>query len=180
MPQLIKCTSSKCSVRYKCKRHTMAPSENQIYHDFEAECGNGSCKYYIHILTKISPEPYPKPDRNGFIPNKAKTPENDALDIGWAEGTLSDTRPYRMECWAQDGVTSVTFFLSTIDLSGGDKKWWSWFLRKEGLLSFFGEKQFIGVAHFTDPSGNEMWSVNVVVGDEDETYVTDTPAINPY
>jgi hypothetical protein len=46
------------------------------------------------------------------IPNIEKNPENDVLDIGWAEGNLSDGWPYRMECWAG-------------------------FLEKEGLVAFY-------------------------------------------
>ena len=56
---------------------------------------------------------YPCADRSSFIPNDRKSPANPALDIGWSEGTLRDGRPWRAECWAEDGVTSLTFFLST-------------------------------------------------------------------
>lgn len=56
---------------------------------------------------------HPKPDRSNYAPNRVKTPDNDQIDIGWNEGFLSDGRPYRLECWAQDQFTCVTVFMST-------------------------------------------------------------------
>jgi len=35
---------------------------------------------------------YPKPDRSDQTPNFVKSAENDAIDIGWNEGNLSDGR----------------------------------------------------------------------------------------
>ena len=57
---------------------------------------------------------FPKVDRSNFTPNFTKSPENDAVDIGWSEGNLSDGRPYRLECWAQDQITNITIFVSRI------------------------------------------------------------------
>ena len=59
---------------------------------------------------------YAKPDRSNFTPNFRKTPENPDLDIGWAEGSLSDGRPYRLECWAADQITNITVFVSRLGL----------------------------------------------------------------
>ncbi len=55
---------------------------------------------------------HPKPDRSNYTPNHIKTPENDQIDIGWNEGFMSDGRPYRIGCWAQDQSTCVTVFMS--------------------------------------------------------------------
>jgi hypothetical protein len=40
---------------------------------------------------------YPVSDRSNQRLNFAKTSEDDTLDIGWAEGTLNDGRPYRAD-----------------------------------------------------------------------------------
>jgi hypothetical protein len=45
--------------------------------------------------------------------NFVKSEENEALDLGWSEGFLSDSRPYRVECWAENQVTMLTIFFST-------------------------------------------------------------------
>ena len=59
-----------------------------------------------------SAEKYPRPDRSGYHPNFHKTPENECLDLGWADGQFSDGRPFRMEVWAMDGMTGLTYFFS--------------------------------------------------------------------
>ena len=53
---------------------------------------------------------YPKSNRSNQTQNYVKSEENTVLDIGWNEGILSDGRPYRAECWAEDQVTMLTFF----------------------------------------------------------------------
>ncbi len=99
----------------------------------------------------VSGVPYPKPDRSDHSPNFSKTPENDVIDIGWDEGILSDGRRYRVECWAQDQVTSLTYFFSTR-----------------------------GLENMTNAGGSNMWSVNVVVGDDEKTFVSAQRPLRPY
>jgi len=123
---------------------------------------------------------YPRPDRSGHSPNLVKTEANPALDIGWEEGVLSDGRPFRAECWAEDGVTSLTFFVSTIGLETTSNREFAQLLETEGLLRFAGEKRYVAARPLTDASGHDMWSVNVVVGDEENTFVVDQLHLRPY
>lgn len=123
---------------------------------------------------------YPAPDRSGFEPNFTKSSESDVIDIGWAEGVLSDGRPWWLECWAQDQVTCLTIFVSRIDLSLTDDPSVAQFLEREGLLRFTGQQRYATAAAVEDQSGHQMWSINVVVGDEDHVFVADTPGIRPY
>lgn len=123
---------------------------------------------------------YPRPDRSTFKPNFHKSDENPALDIGWAEGTLKDGRPYRAECWAEDGVTSLTLFFSTIGCESFTDADFAELLEAEGLMQFTGERRYVAAAPLTDSSGNEMWSVNVVVGDDEETFVIDQLQLRAY
>src|SRR5919108_979088 len=109
---------------------------------------------------------YPKPDRSAFQPNFVKTPENDVLDIGWNEGQLTDGRPYRMEFWCQDQVSVLTYFFSTKGLENATNAELKALLVREGLVSFVSDRQYVSGAQLTDASGHEMWSVNVVVGDD--------------
>jgi hypothetical protein len=119
---------------------------------------------------------YPKPDRSNYVPNEEPRP----VDIGWNEGVLSDGRPYRVECWAEDGITSLSFFFSTLGLENCNNQQFAALLEREGLLTFGGEKRYCGARPMTDASGNDMWSVNVVVGDEEELYVTVSGPLRPY
>ena len=120
---------------------------------------------------------YFKPDRSTFKPNVKKTPENDALDIGWAEGVLSDGRPFRMEYWCQDQNSIVTFFFSTIDLEFTDQANVRDFLGREGLARFRTSVGEPTGGRWIDSGGNEMWSWTVLFATDDDTYadVTDIP-----
>ena len=75
-----------------------------------------------------------KPDRSSYIPNRAKTEDNDQLDIGWNEGVLSDGRPYRIELWAQDQITSATIFLSTEGLETYSNAQFAELLERERVI----------------------------------------------
>lgn len=123
---------------------------------------------------------YPRPDRSSFTPNLHKSAENPALDLGWAEGTLKDGRPYRAECWAEDGMTSLTLFFSTKGIERFTDAEFAALLEAEGLIQFIGERRYVAAAPFTDASGNAMWSVTVVVGDDEDTYVVDQVALRRY
>jgi hypothetical protein len=113
---------------------------------------------------------YPKPDRSDHQPNDRKTAENDRLDIGWADGVLSDGRPFTMELWAMDQTTFFQGFFSAIGLEELDRGQLQELLEREGLVRFVSEKRFAGGRLITDRSGNRMWEINIVVDDEDEFY----------
>ena len=124
---------------------------------------------------------YPKPDRSGYSPNRVKTEENDQIDIGWAEGTLSDSRPYHIECWAQDQLTNVTVFLSTDGLDGYSNEQFIELLERERVVWWMpGARKSASAARFEDASGNPMWSINVVIGVDEEPAVADSVPSRPY
>lgn len=128
----------------------------------------------------MSSPKFPKPDRSNFKPNFEKTLENDTLDIAWNEGVLSDGRPFRVECWAGDQVTHLTYSFSIQGLKEKSKEDFIKFIGKGRLLEFISDKKFLGANIWKDASGNEMWSVNVVVGDEDQVYVEDYVPLKRY
>jgi len=85
-----------------------------------------------------------------------------------------------MEMWAQDQTTSVTFFFSTVgleDLSRGSAEE---LLEREELVRYAPPERFVYPRQIEDDSGNPMWSVNVVVGNEDHTFIGGGPAVKPY
>ena len=120
---------------------------------------------------------YPKPDRSTFQPNLEKTPENDALDIGWAEGILSDGRPFRMEYWCQDQCSIATFFFSTTGLNFTSQAKVRDFLAREGLVRYRTSAGNATGGRVTDDAGNKMWSWTVLFAADDDTIadVTDIP-----
>jgi hypothetical protein len=123
---------------------------------------------------------YPKPDRSNHHPNRSKTTENDTLDIGWAEGVLSDGRAFRIERWAQDQVTYLQCFFSSVGLEELDRSELQQFLERERFIRFVSGKRFASGRLTSDASENSMWEVNVVVGDEDELYAESDVPLKPY
>src|SRR5580658_9024365 len=123
---------------------------------------------------------YPKPDRSDFKPNLSKTPENEILDLGWQEGVLRDGRPFRGEFWCQDEISMITFFFSTTGLESASKEELGQLLVSENLIQFKSDRRDVRAQKINDASGNEMWSVNVWVGNEDSTLVEGGQRFNPY
>ena len=122
-----------------------------------------------------------KPDRSNITPNFKKSAERPALDIGWNEGILSDGRPYRMENWAEDEVSSVTFFMSTAGLENYSNAQFADLLEREQLLRYHvGGRRSAYSIPFTDASGNSLWSVNVVFGDDEKTFAEVLVPLRPY
>lgn len=122
-----------------------------------------------------------KPDRSDVTPNFTKSPDNPATDIGWNEGFLSDGRPYRVEQWAEDQVTSVTFFMSTSGSENFSNAQFADLLEREQLLRYLTDGRRSAFAMpYTDASRNSVWSVNVVCGDDEDTFVEILIPIRPY
>ena len=123
----------------------------------------------------------PKPDRSDTSPNLSKTAENPVIDLGWNEGFLSDARPYRVEAWAEDQISSVTFFMSTSGIENHSNAQFADLLEREQLIAYHPDgRRSAAAMPFTDASGNSIWSVNVVTGDDEETFVDVLTDIRPY
>jgi hypothetical protein len=123
---------------------------------------------------------YPKPDRSNQIQNFVKSEENPVIDLGWSEGLFSDGRPYRVECWAEYQVTMLTFFCSTAGMENYSDLMFQELLSKEKLVQFASANPHVSAMSFTDASGNEMWSVNVAIGIEDELHAIDSTNLQAY
>lgn len=95
--------------------------------------------------------------------------EYDTVNIGWDCGTIGK-RPYFLECWAADGITMETFFISTRGMESLDDKSVVSMLFLGGLIGAPTEMDKIRIKTFVDGSGEEFWSINIVVGTEYMTY----------
>jgi hypothetical protein len=123
---------------------------------------------------------YPVPNRANHKPNLDLSPEKDYVDVGWSGGRLSDGRPFRVEYWYWEEVSILTYFMSTKGLENATDGYFRELLVDEGLLTFAANDPVIKSKKIKDASGNEMWSINVAVGDHDELFVTDELFINRY
>ena len=122
---------------------------------------------------------YYAPDRSDQIRHFSKA-EGDDLDIGWNDGVLSDGRPYRAESWATDQITLLTFFFSTSQIETYTNAQFIKLLEDDGLIEFSSDQKYVTGEMFEDPSGNEMWSVNVVIADENNEFTKDSISLKPY
>jgi hypothetical protein len=120
------------------------------------------------------------PDRSKRPPQSVKD-EDGIVDIGWCDGVLSDGRPFRAEMWAQDGVSLLTIFFSTIGLEDLVQAQIKNLIVVEGLARFRpGAPERCESRKVVDDAGNAAWSVNVVIGDEDGTFFSEAVPIFPY
>jgi hypothetical protein len=94
---------------------------------------------------------------------------------------MSDGRPCRIECWAQDQITCVTVFMSTERLETYSKAQFVVLLEKEHIAWWNPDAMKSAYAvPLTDASGNSIWSVNVVIGAGDEAPVADPVELRSY
>ena len=123
---------------------------------------------------------YPMPDRSQQTVQHVKD-EDDVIDIGWCEGVMSDGRAFRAEMWARGGISMLTVFVSTIGIADLDQEQIKALMVAEGLVSFReGAPEHCEARKATDDAGEEMWSVNIVVGDEDGTFIDGSVPIFPH
>ena len=124
---------------------------------------------------------FPVPDRTKQ-PIRSTKDEYGVMDIGWCDGVLSDGRPFRAETWAQDQITETNFFFSSIGLEDLSASAMKRFVEQEGLVSFREDcpDYCCSAGIFTDDGENRLWSVNIIVGDEEHSYVANSIPIFPY
>ena len=123
---------------------------------------------------------YPVPDRSDQAPSLMKN-DDGIVDIGWCDGVMNAGRPFRAEMWAQDGISMLTVFFSAKGIESMRSDQLQELVVKEGLVAFRTEAQtFCQSAEYTDCAGNLMWSVNVVVGNDEGSFLTASTPIFPY
>lgn len=96
------------------------------------------------------------------------------VNIGWNCGFVGN-RPYFYECWATEGITMVTVFISTIGLEDASAKDLEKLLIDDAKIytPVEGYSSPTVVPTFTDSNGNTFYSVNICVGVEDHPAVID-------
>lgn len=96
------------------------------------------------------------------------------VNLGWNCG-FYENRPYFYECWATDGITMVTVFISTIGLEDASLDDLERFLIEEAKI-YTPREGYYSLSEapkFIDSNGNEFYSLNIVVGTEDEPALID-------
>lgn len=96
------------------------------------------------------------------------------VNLGWNCGFF-ENRPYFYECWATDGITVITVFISTIGLEDATLSELEKFLIEDAKIykPKEGYYSLTEAPKFADSNGNEFYSLNIVVGLEDRPAVID-------
>ena len=124
---------------------------------------------------------FTKPDRSRYTPNFSKTAENDQIDIGWNEGMFPDGRVYRIELWAQDGLTCASIFMPTAGIENFSNPQFCELFQAAGLISW--QPGVVPSAYalpMTDASGNSCWQVSVTLGCEETLYADAAVSFRAY
>ena len=97
--------------------------------------------------------------------------EYDETNIGWYAGLLDEKRPFFAECWAVDGITVLTMFVSTLGIENETpEELEQRFLDRGYYRKREGADRAPAVRKFS-ADGNEFYSINVTVGVDDEPAV---------
>ncbi len=93
--------------------------------------------------------------------------------MGWQEGVLPDGRPFRVEFWARDGSSFLTFFVPAEGLDLSAEADAARYLEQAGLIRFLKREGTCCASKIKDASDNDVWSITAVVGDEYDTFIED-------
>ncbi len=105
--------------------------------------------------------------------------ESGDINIGWDCGAIG-RRPYFLECWSAESVTMITCFISMTGIEDYDAEDIEKMLTGAGIYSKKEGYMGADVLPVIDSGDNCFFSVNIVVGREDEDAVIDGPVVYPY
>ena len=93
------------------------------------------------------------------------------VNIGWDVGIVEGNRPYFCECWAS-GYTVLTYFISTTGIEDYGIEQIEDMLSSAGIVRYKLPRKYItSVQKFYDGNDNQFFSINIIVGDDEGTYV---------
>ena len=121
---------------------------------------------------------YPVPDRSKQTIRYSRD-DDGIIDIGWCDGVFSDGRNFRAEMWAQDQISMLTIFFSRVGIDDSDAA--GGIIESEGLVSFRkSASRNCNAVRIDDATGNPIWSVNIYIGNEDDSFLESAVPIFPY
>ena len=105
---------------------------------------------------------------------KQQTKENPAPkgDLGWNAGAINGNRPYYYVCWATEGITTLSIYMTTKGMENATDEEVDRLMQENGIY-----RRKVQAEHKAQidrfPSGeNEFFLITQTVGVEDETYIT--------
>ena len=111
------------------------------------------------------------PCRVGYVPSPYEPDEDGVMDVGYLTGTMSDGRPFRLECWRMEEMLMLTVLFSSQGLSAYSRADMPLLLEGEEILRFVGTgKPKLQAAQTTDDVGQKMWALNLMLANNKGTY----------
>lgn len=87
------------------------------------------------------------------------TSDTEVCNIGFVEGELKDSRPYRVEVWDSYGITSATIFISILGLENRSEDEIKRLLVDEKIIEVI--RDDIYITEVEDSADNVFLSINV-------------------
>ena len=123
----------------------------------------------------------PKPDRSETSPNHSKSAENPVIELGWGDGLLSDSRPHCIAAWAEDQISVVTAFMPAAGIETHANQHVADLLERDEIIAYRPRRRrSAATMPVTDARGNSVWSVNVVTGADEDTFVDVLTVLRPH
>ena len=101
------------------------------------------------------------------------------VNVGWNAGEYEKGRPFFAECWAEDGLTMLTIFVSALGMEETTAAQLDEHFQRIGFYKALSEAHEPECIRFTDGAGNEFFSLNLLVGAEDDVFLEGAPML-PY
>lgn len=93
-------------------------------------------------------------------------------NLGWDAGLLPGNRLYFLECWATCGLTMLTYFVSVVGMEEAKDADLFRMLEDAGLFRILDPSGLHTTIQKFNEDGKEFFSINILVGDEEGTYVS--------
>ncbi len=92
-------------------------------------------------------------------------------NVGWSAGAYDEVRPFFAECWAEDGVTVLTVYISALGMEDATADELVAHLEEIGWLTCQEGSAPCECLRYEDKPGNVFHALNIRVGDEEKTYI---------
>ncbi len=101
------------------------------------------------------------------------------VNLGWNAGEYERGRPFFAECWAEGGMTMLTIFVSAQGMEETTAEQLDEHFRRIGFYKAVSEDRGMECLRFKDGAGNVFFSLNLLVGEEDDVCLKGAPIL-PY
>jgi len=119
---------------------------------------------YEKLIIELFKDLYPTPVLS--LPNENPGEKT----ICYGEGILSNGILYLSEYWFVDGISNYTYYFGDVFNENVSDESVMNLLIKDGLVEFYTEKQFYSLRMIKDINGNDAYTMNIVIGDDENTF----------